>query len=160
VDDDARILKAVSRTLEPDFDVVATVTDGRKALQAVPFSTPMPSFSTSRCGLTGFQTAEELKRLETRAKIVFLTMHQDDDFVSNAIRCGAMGYVLKTLASSELTPALLHALAGRRYLPSLTPMVMTDADTHAVQFCEDDGSGWSRRGRAERSIEATPSRPS
>jgi DNA-binding NarL/FixJ family response regulator len=55
-------------------------------------------------GLTGFQTAEELKRLGSRAKIVFLTMHQDDDFVSMAIRCGAMGYVVKTLASSDLTP--------------------------------------------------------
>jgi hypothetical protein len=68
-------------------------------------------------------------------------MHQDDAFVSEAIRCGAMGYVLKTLAWSDLTPALRHALAGRRYLPSLTPLVMTDADTHAVQFCRDDSSG-------------------
>ena len=92
-------------------------------------------------GLNGFQTAEELKRFGSRAKIVFLTMHQDDDFVSKAIRCGAMGYVLKTLASSDLAPALHHALAGRQYLPSLTPLVMTGADTHAVQLCRDDSSG-------------------
>ena len=49
--------------------------------------------------------------------------------------------MLNTLASSDLTPALHHALAGRRYLPSLTPLVMTGADTHAVQLCRDDSSG-------------------
>ena len=141
-DDDAGILKAISRTLATDFEVVATVTDGRKALDAVPRLDPdVVVLDISMPGLNGFQTAEELKRLGSRAKIVFLTMHQDDDFVSKAIRCGAMGYVLKTLASSDLTPALHHALAGRRYLPSLTPLVMTGADTHAVQFCGDDSSG-------------------
>ena len=68
------------------------------------------------------------------AKIVFLTLHQDDDFVSKAIRCGAMGYVLKMLASSNLTPALHHALAGRRYLPSLTPLVMHLTDTQLIEI--------------------------
>ena len=141
-DDDAGILKAISRTLATEFEVVATVTDGRKALDAVPRLDPdVVVLDISMPGLNGFQTAEELKRFGSRAKIVFLTMHQDDDFVSKAIRCGAMGYVLKTLASSDLTPALHHALAGRRYLPSLTPLVMTGADTHAVQFCGDDSSG-------------------
>ena len=142
VDDDAGVLKAISRTLATEFEVVATVTDGRKALDAVPRLDPdVVVLDISMPGLTGFQTAEELKRLGSRAKIVFLTMHQGDDFVSKAIRCGAMGYVLKTLASSDLTPALHHALAGRQYLPSLTPLVMTGADTHAVQFCGDDSSG-------------------
>ena len=141
-DDDAGVLKAISRTLAADFDVVATVTDGRQALDAVPRLDPdVVVLDVSMPGLNGFQTAEELKRFGSRAKIVFLTMHQEDEFVSKAIRCGAMGYVPKMLAWSDLTPALHHALAGRRYLPSLTPLVMTDADTHAVQFCGDDEAG-------------------
>ena len=141
-DDDTGILKAISRTLATEFEVVATVTDGREALDAVPRLDPdVVVLDISMPGLNGFQTAEELKRCGSRAKIVFLTLHQDDDFVSKAIRCGAMGYVLKMLASSDLTPALHHALAGRRYLPSLTPLVMTGADTHAVQLCRDDSSG-------------------
>ena len=141
-DDDAGILKAISRTLAAEFDVVATVTDGRKALEAVPRLDPdVVVLDISMPGLNGFRTAEELQRLGTRAKMVFLTMHQEDDFVSKAIDCGAMGYVLKTCASSHLTPALHHALAGRRYLPSLTPLVITGTDTHAVQLCGDDSSG-------------------
>jgi Response regulator containing a CheY-like receiver domain and an HTH DNA-binding domain len=119
-DDDAGILKAVSRTLATEFEVVATVTNGRKALDAVPRLDPdVVVLDISMPGLTGFQTAEELKRFGIAGQIVFLTMHPDDDFVSKAIRCGAMGYVLKTLAASDLTPALPHALAGRRLLPSL-----------------------------------------
>ena len=141
-DDDLGVLKAVSRTLATEFDVVATVTDGRKALEAVPLLDPdVIVLDISMPGLNGFQTAEELKRVGSRARIVFLTMHEDDGFVSKAIRCGAMGYVVKTHASSDLSPALHYALAGRRSLPSLTPLVMTGVDAHAVQFCGDDKTG-------------------
>jgi hypothetical protein len=91
-------------------------------------------------GLSGFQTAEDLKRSGSRARIVFLTMHQDDTFVAKAIECGAAGYVPKMVAWSDLAPALHHALAGRQYLPSLAPLVITDVDTHAVQFRGRDGS--------------------
>jgi DNA-binding NarL/FixJ family response regulator len=136
-DDDAGVLRAISRTLATDFEVVATVTDGRKALDAVPLLDPdVVVLDISMPGLNGFHTAEELRRFGSRAKIVFLTMHEDDDFVSKAIRCGAMGYVLKMLASSDLAPALHHALAGRRYLPSLTPLVMTGTIHTPFSFLE------------------------
>ena len=65
---------------------MATVTDGREALDAVPLLDPdVVVLDISMPGLNGFQTAEELKRLGSRATIVFLTLHQDDDFVSKAI---------------------------------------------------------------------------
>lgn len=141
-DDDPGVLKAISRTLATDFAVVAAVPDGRAALDAVPRLNPdVVILDISMPGLNGFQTAEELKRCGSRASIVFLTMHEDDGYVSKAIRYGAMGYVLKTHASSYLVPALHNALAGRRYLPSLRPLVTTGVDTHAVQFCGDDKTG-------------------
>ena len=138
-DDNAGILRAISRTLEPDFDVVASTTDGREALDMVARLDPdIVVLDISMPGLSGFEAAEELKRSGSRAKIVFLTMHDDDEFIVQAMRCGATGYVLKTLASSELTAALHHALSGRQHLPSLAPLVMTDSDSHAVQFRGDD----------------------
>jgi DNA-binding NarL/FixJ family response regulator len=141
-DDEPRILKAVSTTLATEFDVIATVADGRQALDAIPRLDPdLVVLDISMPGLNGFQTAAELQRIGSRARIVFLTMHQDDDFVSQALRCGAMGYVLKALVSSDLVPALHHVLAGRRYLPSLTSLVMTGADTHALQLCGEGSSG-------------------
>jgi DNA-binding NarL/FixJ family response regulator len=141
VDDDGAILKAISRFLSVEFDVAAAVTDGRSALDTVPRLDPdLVVLDISMPGLDGLQTAAELKRLGVRAKIVFLTMNEDDGFVANAMRVGAMGYVVKTLASSDLLPALRHAFAGRRYLPSLAPLAMTDTVAHALQFRGDDSS--------------------
>jgi DNA-binding NarL/FixJ family response regulator len=141
-DDDAGILKAVSRTLSDEFEVVAAVTDGQQALDAATRLDPdVVVLDISMPGrLNGFQTATELKRSGTRAKTVFLTMHHDDDFVAKAISAGATGYVLKTFAWSDLIPALRYALVGRKYLPSLTPLVMTNEDAHAVQYHGDDTS--------------------
>jgi DNA-binding NarL/FixJ family response regulator len=140
-DDDPAILKAISRTLANDFHVVATVTDGRQVLDAVlRFDPDLAVLDISMPGLNGLQTAEELKRSGARARSVFLTMHQDDEFVAKAISAGASGYVLKTLAWADLIPALRHALAGRQYLPLLSPLVMTNVDAHAVQFHGDDTS--------------------
>jgi DNA-binding NarL/FixJ family response regulator len=145
VDDDASILKAISRTLAGDFDVVAAVPDGTQALHRATHLDPdLVVLDVSMPGLNGFQTAAELKRLGSRAPVVFLTMHQEDEFVAQAVRSGAMGYVLKTSAWSNLSPALGHALAGRQCLPFLTPLVMTNVDAHAVQFHADD-SVWLDR---------------
>src|SRR6185312_12287578 len=91
-DDDAAIRNAVSRILAADFEVVATVSNGRQALDAVDTLDPdAVVLDVSMPGLNGFQTAEELQRTGSRTKIVFLTMHQDDELVAKAIRCGATG---------------------------------------------------------------------
>jgi len=140
-DDNAGILRAISRTLAPDFEIVGMAADGRAALDMVARLDPdIVVLDISMPGLNGFEAAEELKRYGWRAKIVFLTMHDDDEFIVQAIRCGATGYVLKTLASSELGAALHYALSGRQHLPSLAPLVMTGANAHAVQFRRDDGA--------------------
>ena len=144
-DDDAVMLKATSRALASDFHVVATVTDGQQALDAVLRLDPdVAVLDISMPGLNGFQTAAELQRSGTRAKTVFLTTHQDDDFVATAISSGAMGYVLKTRAWSDIIPAVHHALAGRQCLPSLAPLVLAGMDAHAVQFQGDDSSSLDR----------------
>jgi DNA-binding NarL/FixJ family response regulator len=144
-DDDAGILAAISRTVAPDFQVVGTVTDGHQALDAVRRLDPdVAVLDISMPGLNGFETAAALKRSGARARTVFLTAHDDDHFVARAISSGAMGYVPKTLAWSNLVPALRSALAGRQHLPSLTPLVITNADAHAVLFHENDSS-WLER---------------
>ena len=93
-------------------------------------------------GLNGFQTAAELKRVGSPAKIVFLTMHHEDEFVAQAVRSGAMGYVVKTSAWSDLSPALRHALEGRRSLPLLTPLVMIRVGVtyNHTHYFVDEGS--------------------
>src|SRR5262245_23415184 len=80
-DDQPRILEMVVQRLKTDFEVVATASDGRQALDlslrldpdAVVLDVSMPE-------LDGFQVLQELRRLGTRTKVVLLTLHHDDQF--------------------------------------------------------------------------------
>ena len=141
-DDHALVSESVSAILADDFDVVATVTDGRRALDASLLLDPdVIVLDVTMPELDGIQTARELKRAGSRAKVVFLTMHKADEYVAEALRSGAQGYVLKTRIHSDLKSALDHALAGRLFVPSLASLfAAADAETggHAVQFYENN----------------------
>jgi len=73
--------------------------------------------------LNGIEAARRLREKESRAKIVFLTMHSDSRFVKEAFRVGASGYLLKRAASDELVNALHEVLEGRFYV---TPLITKD----------------------------------
>jgi hypothetical protein len=92
--------------------------------------------------LDGFRTAQALKHAGARAKVVFLTLHDADEYVDAALRSGAKGYVLKARMEADLARALHHALAGRSFLPSLTSLstMAGDAGAHTLHFRAGDGS--------------------
>jgi len=134
-DDHIHVLEAVSRLLAAAFDIVATATDGRQALDlarrlrpdVVVLDVSMPDFN-------GFQTLEQLRRDGPEPRVVFLTMHSEDEFVAAAINGGAHGYALKSRMHLDLISAIDHALAGRLFLPSLTALSTVAGSRHAVQF--------------------------
>jgi CheY-like chemotaxis protein len=129
----------VCRELANDFDVVATAADGRQALSAAQRLEPdLVVLDITMPELDGFQTLRELKRLKSRAKIVFLTMHGEDEHIMEALRCGANGYVLKIRARSDLTAALNHVHAGRFFLPTPSPLALGGHLGHILQFYVDD----------------------
>ena len=116
-DDHARILKAVSALLTKSFDVVDLVADGRAALQAALKLDPdLIVLDVSMPGMSGIEVARELKRRRTRAKIVFLTVHQDAEILASCLAVGGLGYVVKELMGSDLIPAINEALAGREFV--------------------------------------------
>jgi DNA-binding NarL/FixJ family response regulator len=80
------------------------------------------------------ETLEQLRRDGPETRVVFLTMHSDDEFSVAAINGGAHGYVLKTRINLDLISAINHALAGRLFLPSLTSLSTVAGSRHAVQF--------------------------
>jgi MEDS: MEthanogen/methylotroph, DcmR Sensory domain len=99
--------------------------------------------------LNGIETARELRRCRSRAKIVFLTSYRDDDYVSAAFLAGALGFVHKTRLHIDLISALDHALAGYRFVSphgfvgqsTETPQTTwfpRDRGFHTVQFYRDD----------------------
>jgi DNA-binding NarL/FixJ family response regulator len=113
-DDHANMLERVSRVLEIDYDVVAAVPDGLTAVDAVDRLKPdLAIFDISMPGLTGLEAAVKLADMGRNARVIFLTVHEDQEFVDAARGAGALGYVLKRNILTDLLPAVRRALTGR-----------------------------------------------
>ena len=118
-DDNDRVLLRVCRLLSPAYEVIEMVGDGSKAAAAIKrFDPDVAILDISMPGLDGFGVVRELRRVRCNTRVVFLTIHEDEDYVSAAIESGANGYVLKRRMRSELIHAIEEALAGRRFVSS------------------------------------------
>jgi CheY-like chemotaxis protein len=136
VDDHRQVLDTVSGMLSDDFDVVGVATDGTQALDTARQVHPdVIVLDVDMPGLDGFQTFRALEQsgLST-TPVVFLSMHDADEIVSEAFRCGGRGYVLKTRVGRDLVNALDQALLGRVFVPSLSSLLqLADGSVHAMQ---------------------------
>lgn len=116
-DDHVAILNQVRLELAEEFDIVGTVANGRDAVDAVLRLSPdVLVTDISMPILDGLQAACRLRTANSQTKIVFLTIHTDQDFVAAALSCGAYGYVTKPHISTDLIPAIREALAGHVFV--------------------------------------------
>jgi DNA-binding NarL/FixJ family response regulator len=116
-DDHEDFLAVATRLLEPEFTVVKTVVDGQALLdEAARLEPDVLVVDISMPVLDGLAAARQLQAAGSRAKIVFLTLHQDPDYVRAALAAGALGYVVKCRLVSDLPLALREALAGRSFV--------------------------------------------
>ncbi|MFZ0883458.1 MAG: response regulator transcription factor [Candidatus Acidiferrales bacterium] len=112
-DDLAPVLNTVADLLRDSFDVVGMVSDGREALLATLKLEPeLVVLDISMPVMSGIEVAEELKRQGNKAKVVFLTVHEDLDILKTCHAAGGLGYVIKVLMDTDLLPAMNEALAG------------------------------------------------
>ena len=112
-DDHAILLDGLKVLLTPDFDIVATATDGRAALEAAETCRPdIILLDISMPGLNGLEAARRLKQSNPRAKLVMLTMHGDLSYVRESFEAGVSGYVLKQCMAAELVTALKAVAQG------------------------------------------------
>jgi DNA-binding NarL/FixJ family response regulator len=120
-DDHEAFLTVAVRLLEPEFEVVRTVGDGRAVLEEDSALTPdVIVLDISMPVLGGLETARRLRAAGSRAKIVFLTVHGDEDYVRAGLAAGASGYVVKSRLATDLVAALRDVLAGRTFVsPSI-----------------------------------------
>ena len=118
-DDHKEIRDKVKRYLEADFNVLDAVEDGRALLDAAAKLDPdICLLDISMPVLNGIEAAALLKESGSKAKIIFLTVHEDADFLQAALKTGASGYVIKRLMASDLHRAINEALAGRIFVSS------------------------------------------
>jgi DNA-binding NarL/FixJ family response regulator len=123
-DDHLMLREAFRALLEPEFEVIGTVTDGRTLLEE--FSRLHPDvvlLDVAMPLLNGLDAGRQLKAQRRSVILIYLTMNPDPDLAGEALRLGASGYLLKTSAAHELKRAIHEALRGRSYI---TPLITRD----------------------------------
>jgi DNA-binding NarL/FixJ family response regulator len=95
-DDHPKMLEQVVQLLEGESEIVGAVENGKQLIEAALNLDPdLIVLDISMPVLNGIEAARHLKKSGSRAKMIFLTMHQDDALVTAAVLAGALGYVLK-----------------------------------------------------------------
>lgn len=119
VDDNLATLARVAIALAPGCLIVAATREGHAALDAARSLRPdVIVLDISMPGMNGFELALQLRAAGSRAALVFLTVHNEDEFVQAAKAAGALAYVEKQRLAIDLLHAVREARAGRPFFPS------------------------------------------
>ena len=116
-DDHTLVAEACKKLLESEYEIVATVGDGRALVRAAIALKPhLIIVDVAMPLLNGLDAGQQVKESLPAVKLVYLTMNNDADLAAEAFRRGASGFLLKTCAASELAIAVREVLRGRSYL--------------------------------------------
>jgi len=160
-DDHKLLVEAFSKLLEPDYEVVGSVFDGRSLLETAPQLKPdVIIVDIGMPLMNGLEAGLRLKELIPTIKLIFLTMNEDPDLAMKAMRCGASGYLLKSSAGSELIRAIQMTTKGKSYVTPRIASAMQkafindprpqkrekNADSTATRGCTTTGRGQVHEG--------------
>ena len=116
-DDYQPIVAKVRGILGAEFETIATAENGNQAVDSVlNLDADVLITDISMPVVNGLQAAERLQMANCRARIVFLTLHEEQAFVSAAFAAGASAYVLKSRLWTDLIPAIREALLGNIFV--------------------------------------------
>jgi DNA-binding NarL/FixJ family response regulator len=136
-DDHAMVRRGLRLVLdaEPDLAVVAEAGDGVEALEAaLREEIDLAVLDVSMPRMTGLQAAAELSRRRPGLPILMLSMHDSEQYLYEALKAGASGYVLKSGADHDLVDACRAALRGEPFLyPAAVRRLIADALAHAEE---------------------------
>jgi len=129
-DDHAIVRSGLKQVLDakPDMEVVAEAEDGAEAVEkALEEDVHLPILDVSMPRMTGIQAAAELQKRKPELKILMLSMHDSEQFLFEALKAGASGYVLKSAADTDIVDAVRSAMRGDSYLyPSAVTTLVRD----------------------------------
>ena len=116
-DDHKEIRDRAVRLLEPEFEVVGAVADGNALVRVSAQLKPdVCIIDISMPYLNGIEAAIKLRENGSEARIVFLTVNEDSDFVRAALKTGALGYVVKSRMATDLCLAINGAIRGNLFV--------------------------------------------
>ena len=117
VDDHALMVEGISAMLEADHDIVGVESDGRSALGSViRYKPDVVLLDISLPGRSGLEICADIRKQFPEIAVVIVTMHADRIYADEALKAGALGFVLKSARAEELRFAIAEALEGRVYL--------------------------------------------
>jgi len=121
VDDNPAILQMLDELLSQEFIIVGKLSAGQPAIEAADRSeADVILLDISLGDLSGFEVAEYLKKRGSKARIVFLSVHENPAFIQAGLRLGAYGYVFKSNISRDLVTAINAASRGEFFLPRVS----------------------------------------
>ena len=116
-DDHQMLADALKGVLEPKFEVVGTVRDGRELVEATAKLKPeVVVVDVAMPRLNGLDAARQIKQNMPEVKLIFMTMNEDPELVGEAFRAGGSGFLLKQAAAFELTAAIDKVVKGGSYV--------------------------------------------
>ena len=127
-DDHALVRRGIRLILdsEPDLEVVAEAADGAEAVErALTGDVDLAVLDVSMPRLTGIQAARELAQRAPELRVLILSMHDNEEYCLEALRCGAAGYVLKSMVDRDLVEACRATMRGESFVcpPSVRPFI-------------------------------------
>jgi len=121
VDDNGDMLRDLREELSAEFEIAGTAENGEEAIRGVLRLDPdVLVLDLNMPVMSGLQVASLLREKQPRTKILFLTIHEEPEYISAAFCAGALAYVTKRRLGSDLRLAIREAYGGRKFLsPSL-----------------------------------------
>ena len=125
-DDQPIVLEGLHSLLEPEFEIVGEARDGQALLAAAERTKPdIIVTDIAMPLLNGIEAARRIKKTDPSVKIVFLTMHAEMVYATEALKAGGSAFVLKTSAGDELLTAIHEVLNGRKFVtPAMAARVL------------------------------------
>src|SRR5512132_1168759 len=120
---------------EHDLEVVAEAADGAEALErAFADDVDLAILDISMPRMTGLQAARELSHRRPELRLLMLSMYDNEQFLFEALKAGASGYVLKSGADDDIVEACRAAMRGQSFLyPSAVDALVRDFLAHAAK---------------------------
>lgn len=146
-DDHALVRQALRTLLEKHgFQIVCEAADGQETIRSVQKNQPdVAIIDISMPILNGIDAASELRKSSPKTKVILLTEHDEGPYVTESLRAGVRGYVLKSQAADVLVHAIREVCRGAIYLsPNISPAVV-EAYLSKTPFLPDPLSGRERQ---------------
>ncbi len=155
--DDHAVLRAGLRMLleaEPDMTVVAEAADGREAAaQAEALRPDVILLDLTMPGLGGVEALSQIRRRAPNARVLILTMHEDEAYLRQVLKAGASGYVLKKAADIELLSAIRAVMRGEIYVhPAMTKALLEGLLPRPPAPANSDAQRWESLSEREQQV--------